>query len=843
MTGRPTSWSAQIQREQPVHFSAQACEPQEGGFWSLTRFDHVFKATRDFETFSSEKRGIFAVDDIGMPLDFQRLQMISMDPPRHSRLKKIVGKAFTPGAVAHHEDAVRQIVTAVLDRVVDRERFDLVADVARPIPARVIGSLLGTAPEDDERLVHWTNVFTAFEDPEVRKQYSDTETVFGEIVEYCNAEMAKRRETPTDDLVSWMMNAEVEGEHLEDFEIATFFILLMAAGNDSTRATYSGIMKSLLEQPEIMRRLQADPSLIPAAIEEGLRHYPAFAFMARAATRDVDFEGVTIKEGERVLLWYLFSNRDETKFENPHAFDIDRPNRDEHQAFGARGRHFCLGAALARLELQDLDRGDPEAHARPRARRRAHARPGPVPQPVQLDPGPQWLTVRITAKNKESFMPRRPLRRIAAAAVLSLLVAAPAASAAGPIPQTDCFWQTRTTSMFDSRGESNYAFPDTGADLLGGEGHHARGLPDRPEGTLRPRPIPVDKQLQQVQQRADRRAQRRQHRTQPGLDQPLPARREPQRQAPRIHHHRRSTSRSRPPIAPPTPSTPGSSGQPDQLLLLRVYIPDSFKRAELTGGVGLPQLELHLADGSVQTGAQACTTLSAQGGPLSVTTLPKPLYESLRNKPYATPGFPAAAPPAWYAFYNSGFLIACGYQGACTGQPARTGGQYSNIDNQYVSTFVNRSAFGGPLLVLKGKLPATVRTGPKVKRMGRGQLRYWSICQNESLYTTKGAGCLFDRQIPVDRKGRYTIVSSLPADRPANARTKCGVGFLPWPANGDGDGHLDDGFLIVRNMLPAKSFTQAVQNTKTPGDEAAVMGPYLPKGSYTTKAAFAKRGC
>jgi cytochrome P450 len=350
--GPPYELVGRLQQEQPVHWSPQASEPQEGGFWSMLRYDHVYTATRDFETFSSERRGIFAVDDIGVPLDIQRLQMISMDPPRHSRLKKIVGKAFTPNRVAEHEDHIRTIVRSVLGRVEDRDSFDLVADLARPIPARVIGDLLGTPAEDDERLVHWTNVFTAFEDPEVRKQWTNTEEVLQEIVEYCNEQIEVRRANPTQDLVSALMDAEVDGEKLNDFEIAVFFILLMAAGNDSTRATYSGIMKSLLEQPELLERVSADPSLVPAVVEEGLRCYPAFAFMARAATRDVEFEGAEIKEGDRVLLWYLFSNRDVTVFEDPHTFDIDRANRDEHQAFGARGRHFCLGAALARLELK-----------------------------------------------------------------------------------------------------------------------------------------------------------------------------------------------------------------------------------------------------------------------------------------------------------------------------------------------------------------------------------------------------------------------------------------------------------------------------------------------------------
>lgn len=350
--GVPFDLFAALQRERPVHFSAQAVAPEEGGFWSITRFEDVFTATRDFETFSSERRGIFLVDDIGVPLDVQRLQMISMDPPRHDRLKKIVGRAFTPAAVAHHEDAIRAIVADVLDGVADRERFDLVADVARPIPARVIGSMLGTPPEDDEKLVHWTNVFTAFEDPAVRAQWDDTQAVFGDIVRYCQAEIDRRREHPTEDLVSRLMNAEVDGDRLEDFEIATFFILLMAAGNDSTRSTYSGIMKTLLERPELLQRLKDDPSLIPAAVEEGLRLNPAFAFMARTATRDVELNGAQIEEGDRVLLWYLASNRDATVFEDPHVFDLDRHNREDHQAFGARGRHFCLGAALARLELR-----------------------------------------------------------------------------------------------------------------------------------------------------------------------------------------------------------------------------------------------------------------------------------------------------------------------------------------------------------------------------------------------------------------------------------------------------------------------------------------------------------
>lgn len=351
--GPPYELFARMQREAPVHHSAQTTAPGEGGFWSITRYDDVRAVSRDHRTFSSERRGIFNVDDIGVPLDVQRLQLISMDPPRHDRLKALVIKAFTPERVAAHEEAIRQIIGDVLDGVADRDRFDLVADVARPVPARVIGSMLGTPPEDDERLVHWTNVFSAFEDPEIRAQWDDAGAIVLEIIAYLNEQMEQRKEAPRDDLITAVMNAEVDGEQLNELEMATFFALLMTAGNDSTRATYSATMLALMQNPDQLALLRENPELIDAAVEEGLRCFPAFAFMARAATKDFELHGKTIKENDRLLLWYIASNRDETAFDDPHTFDITREGlADRHQAFGGRGRHFCLGANLARLELK-----------------------------------------------------------------------------------------------------------------------------------------------------------------------------------------------------------------------------------------------------------------------------------------------------------------------------------------------------------------------------------------------------------------------------------------------------------------------------------------------------------
>jgi len=351
--GPPYDLFQRMQREAPVHFSAQRNLPDEGGFWSITRFDDVRAVSRDHRTFSSEKRGIFHMDDIGVPLDMQRLQLISMDPPRHDRLKALVIKEFTPEAVGGHQGHVKQIINRTLDSVADRERFDLVADVARPIPARVIGSLLGTPPEDDATLVHWTNVFTAFEDPTIRDQWADTMAVVTEITEYTQNRIAQRDDSQGGNLLTAMVDAEVEGDKLNELEIATFFVLLMSAGNDSTRATYSATMLELLRNPELRQQVREHPELVDAVVEEGLRCFPAFAFMARAATKDTELHGKTIKENDRLLLWYIASNRDETVFPDPHKFDITRPGlADQHQAFGGRGKHFCLGANLARLELK-----------------------------------------------------------------------------------------------------------------------------------------------------------------------------------------------------------------------------------------------------------------------------------------------------------------------------------------------------------------------------------------------------------------------------------------------------------------------------------------------------------
>ncbi|MFA3843425.1 hypothetical protein [Streptomyces aureus] len=284
----------------------------------------------------------------------------------------------------------------------------------------------------------------------------------------------------------------------------------------------------------------------------------------------------------------------------------------------------------------------------------------------------------------------------------------------------------------------------------------------------------------------------------------------------------------------------GVPGQDHVTLLYRLYLPD--RHTDPTGGAGLPRPALHLADGTTVTGADMCKVVEAEDREtLPLTRLPADTYDALRNQPGKPAGFPAERAPVWRAFYNQKFGLGCIYNGACSGTPLKTGGQFSNKDNEYVSAYVSREF--GDVLVLRGKLPVTPATTHRNPRMrSDAELRYWSICTNETYATTRTVGCLYDEQIVTDADGRYTIVLSLPKDRPANATPAHGVNWLSLSPNGDGAGHLDDTYVVLRNMLPSASFQHSVQNTRVPGDERAVMGTYLPTGTYTTTKAFEADG-
>jgi cytochrome P450 len=353
--GPPHELFRRMRSECPVHWSDGITEyPDEDGFWSVTRAEDVHEVSRDWQTFSSELGGFTATKKTGLSLEMQQAMFIGMDPPKHDRLKALFQRGFTPKRIAEHEDAIRAITTGVLDGLAGRETCDLVNEVAQPVVARVIGSFMGLEPEDDAVWARLMNAIVGAGDPDTTPDGADSvmENEVPEVFERCGRLIAERRETPTDDLTSVLVHAELDGEGLEDHEIVMGFLLLMAAGNDSTKATYCSGMRALMEDRDQLRVVVADPSLVPGVVEESLRMFPAFAHFARTATRDTELSGQRIREGEKLVMWYPSSNRDEARFEEPDRFDVRR--NAEHQAFGAGGRHFCLGTALARLELRIL---------------------------------------------------------------------------------------------------------------------------------------------------------------------------------------------------------------------------------------------------------------------------------------------------------------------------------------------------------------------------------------------------------------------------------------------------------------------------------------------------------
>jgi cytochrome P450 len=354
LEGPPHALFKRLRNECPVHWTSHITEyPDEGGYWSITTADDIHTVSKDWQTYSSERRGITAAVGV-FPLELVQAMFIGMDPPKHDRIKALFQTGFTPKRIAAHEDAIRAIVVNVLDGLEGRETCDLVTEVAQPVVARVIGSFMGIPPEDDAIWANLMNAALGAGDPDLNPGGVEAVVDEGipEIFERCRKLIAERRETPTDDLTSVLVHAEIDGEKLEEHEIVMGFFLLVAAGNDSTKATYCSGMQALMENPDQRQILLDDPSLISSAVEESLRMFPAFAHFARTATRDVELNGAKIRENDKLVMWYVSSNRDETRYEDPERFDVRR--NPEHQAFGAGGRHFCLGTALARLELNIL---------------------------------------------------------------------------------------------------------------------------------------------------------------------------------------------------------------------------------------------------------------------------------------------------------------------------------------------------------------------------------------------------------------------------------------------------------------------------------------------------------
>jgi methyl-branched lipid omega-hydroxylase len=345
-----------LRREAPISFWSEPVTPgfEEGaGHWALTKFDDVFYASRHPEVFSSSPN--ITIND--QPADVAEFfgSMIVLDDPRHQRLRSIVSRAFTPKVVARIEASVRErahrLVAAMIANHPDG-KGEAVSELAGPLPLQVICDMMGIPEEDHQRVFHWTNVILGFGDPDLSTDFEQFAKVSMEIGGYATALAEDRRDSPHDDLTTSLVQAEVDGERLSSAEIASFFILLAVAGNETTRNAISHGVLALTRYPEQRQKWWAEfDGVSGSAVEEIVRWASPVIYMRRTLTRDIELNGTKMSAGDKATLWYCSANRDESKFADPWMFDVAR-NPNPHVGFGGGGAHFCLGANLARREIR-----------------------------------------------------------------------------------------------------------------------------------------------------------------------------------------------------------------------------------------------------------------------------------------------------------------------------------------------------------------------------------------------------------------------------------------------------------------------------------------------------------
>ena len=358
----PFEWFDFLRRQNPVVWHDEPAGNK--GFWAVTRHDDLVNVHMDWQTYSSEK-GAVALEE----LDEEQLQirrsMLETDPPRHRELRNICNKRFSARGVGAYEDFIRDVARTVLDRALEKQEFDFTIEVAKELPIRFLCAIF-TVPQDDAPLlIRWGDAMIGNQDPEFTDavvDQVDTEAyrnlpfrspIALELFEYAHRQRDQRLEEPQDDVINAITVAQREGV-LSEHDYDNYFGLLMIAGNETTRHTISHGMQALIEHPDQMKMLRDDPSLIPNAVDEILRWATPVMHFRRTATRDHELRGQPIREGDKVVTWYISANFDELTFDDPYRFDITRKNAGEHVTFGPGGPHFCLGAHLAKLETRIL---------------------------------------------------------------------------------------------------------------------------------------------------------------------------------------------------------------------------------------------------------------------------------------------------------------------------------------------------------------------------------------------------------------------------------------------------------------------------------------------------------
>jgi cholest-4-en-3-one 26-monooxygenase len=351
--GAPHGQFAWLREHAPVYWHADGGDPEWPGFWAVTRHADVGHVSRHPETFSSYRRLALFAEPLEDQIEMQRLMMLNMDPPQHTRQRSFVNRGFTPRMIGRLAKHVREICDTLLDEVVPRGEADFVTDIAAPLPLQVICELVGAPAEDRDRLFELSNTMVGFDDPEFRSSEEEGFEAAAEIYAYAHALAESRRAQPADDIVTRLLQPDDAGEVLTTDEFDLFFLLLTVAGNETTRNAASGGMLAFFEHPGQWQRLLADPALAATAAEEIVRWVSPVNLFRRTATCDTELGGQAIAEGDKVVVFYASANRDGSVFPAPQEFDIARdPN--PHVGFGGGGPHFCLGRHLAALELRVL---------------------------------------------------------------------------------------------------------------------------------------------------------------------------------------------------------------------------------------------------------------------------------------------------------------------------------------------------------------------------------------------------------------------------------------------------------------------------------------------------------
>jgi cytochrome P450 len=358
--GAPWDVFKQLRNESPMHWNEE--EAPQSGFYSVTRYHDIVKVLRDPATFTSER--FTNLEEVDAEQEEARRSLLETDGTRHRALRRILQGEFTPQAVAKYETFLRGLTATTLDKAFAKGSFDFVEEVAADFPINVLVRLLDVPMEDAGQLIDWGNRMIGFDDPEhadvlINSAESEKYRLVPfkspaalELFEYGDALAKERRGKGGTDLISRLVNTEPsDGIPLSERDFHTNFLLLVVAGNETTRHTISHTMRNLIQNPDQLAYLQENPDKIEWAVEEFLRFASPVYHFRRTATKDVDFNGVHIKAGQKVVPWFASGNRDENVFENPDKMDVTR-NPNEHMTFGRGGPHMCLGNALARIELR-----------------------------------------------------------------------------------------------------------------------------------------------------------------------------------------------------------------------------------------------------------------------------------------------------------------------------------------------------------------------------------------------------------------------------------------------------------------------------------------------------------